>query len=790
MKRGKVIQRARRRPFPAGVLVAALGLSLWLPGCRSGAPAELPPPSPQRPEAELALADGLAAYRAGDLRAAQSRFRSAIVLDGALVRAHVHYQETWIRRARRGTALAEYEKRLAANPTGLNRYLWGRLLEDPDQRLAAFDAAVSQQSGIAWAHLERAMLRESRGDSAAAATDMSRAAQLAPRDPTVLLNRGFWFLRRNQPHLAMNCFSQVTRLDPENDRAHFGLYRTHARHDAVQNAMRSLKECLFLRPTEARYLGELRRYATRHASFRDLKELEELLQTARAEHPDSSEVRHTLGWIRDRVGRPYSSIRCLRQAGRGNGMTVEAQRELIRVLVRMGQYREAFEAFQRYVPAATLFAPENRLRPRWEALRDATLRVGANPGAEELGHLARAYARAGWVANALQVYDRLRAFGSVDPSIEAEAVGCLHFLGFLRVVDGYFESRYKAFKRDHRPGSLNEVLADLSRLAHVHGGAAASGPLPVASYAFIGSVLDRAKSRTHPIVRMLDRYNHYLLIGQRVGGPPEAVVCARLDEREPETRSRLGRSVPHRYILGCNLKVRSFRESLDQHIGGVTIGHEYYLNLDFIHRWRHTVVEVHDAFASPAGREDLFHDEAPSAADRGEALDLSSPLATRKRLFFLFCESWGGRAPDVETFVEMVRAHEEGHVLDAARYLPVMNNLWRILSLAGGNGFSAMGVEGYLEGNAEITALAEGPAPKLSLAQLIGFLPSAGSAPPHSYGYHDAVERIVRVVYDDAERFPEIDRHRNILQQLPLLNDAKLRALGRQLAEERGLTVD
>ena len=54
------------------------------------------------------------------------------------------------------------------------------------------------------------------------------------------------------------------------------------------------------------------------------------------------------------------------------------------------------------------------------------------------------------------------------------------------------------------------------------------------------------------------------------------------------------------------------------------------------------------------------------------------------------------------------------------------------------------------------------PAPHLSLAQLVSFLPSADSAPPHSYGYHDAVAWIVREVYDHPARFPGIDRRRNI----------------------------
>ena len=780
---------APRLPCRGAVLFAVV--VLLFSGCRSSTLPPASPLPPPLPEAERIVAEGLAAFRAGAWREAQARFQNAILLDDAMVRAHIHYQDTWVRRARRGTALAEYKARYDSQPTGFNLYLYGRLFEDPAARLEAFNRALEQDPNLAWGFLERALVLEARGETQAAFADLERAAQLAPRDPTVHLNRGYFFLRRNQPHQALNSFSKTTRLDPENDKAYFGLYRTHARYNASRNAMRSLKECLFLQPTHPRYLEELRGYADREANFADLKTLETLLEKTRAQFPDNPDVIHTLGWLRDRLGRPFSAAGCLTRAAREDGLDPESGRELIRLHVRLGQYDRALQRFLDYAPRTILENPANRLRGRWQEVFEATDVAMKAPGAASLHRLARAYVRVGWVEEALQVFDRYRLISAsapgVDPAVAREVEACETFLKFMEVLQTYFENRYRTFQRTGSAGSLREALMDLARLARQHAGIQDRGLLPLETFTFIGSVLDRKESRNHPLVRYFERFNHYLLVGQREGGPPEAVVCSRLHANDSSDRPRLGKRVAHRYVLGYDLKVRSFRESLDQNLGGVTIGQEFFLNMDFIHRWRHNVLSTFREFSRPGMEEDLFFDEAAPAATREEALDLSSPLAARERIYFLYSRAAGEAAGDIRTFLDMVRTHEEGHVLDADRYLPVMAHLWGIFTLALSQNLSPMLVEAYLEGNAESTALAEGPAPRLSLAQLIGFLPSRSSAPPHSVGYYDVVKRIVTEVYDHPERYPGIDRGRNILQQLWRLSPGELRDLGRMVTRERNL---
>ncbi|MFO0984028.1 MAG: hypothetical protein U1E76_20295 [Planctomycetota bacterium] len=65
--------------------------------------------------------------------------------------------------------------------------------------------------------------------------------------------------------------------------------------------------------------------------------------------------------------------------------------------------------------------------------------------------------------------------------------------------------------------------------------------------------------------------------------------------------------------------------------------------------------------------------------------------------------------------------------------------------------------------------------------------PSRDPITTHGLGYVTLTERIVAYVDAHPERFPEISRDRNILQQLPRLTAGELTAIGRVLASEEGL---
>ncbi len=783
----RLIARTRARLSSA----ALVGLCAALTACAYRG--ELPPPIPAERPVDLAALDaynrGLEAYRDGRYRDATDMLASAIALDDGMIAAHRVYQEAWNARARRATAMRIYRDRLDTERNAVNVYLYGRLQQDLDVRRGLLDEAIRLDPHFAWSFLERALILERQGARDGAAADFARAAALAPNDPLVHVHRGGFELRRGQPHRALDAFYHALRLDQANHHAVFGLFRTHARYRAFANAMGRLREALLLQPGRVRYHRAFRNFADRHASLETLAEIDRFLEKQLVTRPDHPEIVHTLGWIRLRIGRPYDALRLLERAASLGADPVEILRDTIEADVRVARYRSAFERFRRFAPNAILFDENNAIRDRWFDLLRATEAVDRSATASNLQGLARAYAAVGWVEEALQVYDRIRLSSPDRPGVAEEIESCRDFLRLVDVLGDYFEKRYKAFVKNRQGRGLAEVLRDVARHARLIADVPDPGAPPVNSFAFLGTVLDGSAAESHPLVRYFDRFNHYLMVGQRAGGPSEAIVCERLAFERRANRPRFGRTVAHRYVLGHHVKVRSFRESLDQNLGGVTVGLEFFVNMDFVQRWRRAVLGTWRRFSDPDDKADLFHDEALRAADREAAIALDTPLDVKRRLFFRFCESAGPEAHDVERYVEMVRTHEEGHILDAARYLPVTWNLWRGLGLFFENGLSAGAVEGHLEGNAELTALAEGPSPLLSLSQIVGFLPARDAAPPHSLGYFDVARRICAEIYDNPKRYPAIDRSRVILQQLDRLTPDELRALGRQLATERNMAA-
>jgi len=128
-----------------------------------------------------------------------------------------------------------------------------------------------------------------------------------------------------------------------------------------------------------------------------------------------------------------------------------------------------------------------------------------------------------------------------------------------------------------------------------------------------------------------------------------------------------------------------------------------------------------------------------------------------------------------------VLKHEEAHLVDADRHLPVMRHPFRNLGLAFKGGFSAAEILAILERNAQLTAIAEGPDPRLALATCCAALGGGGA---HANGYEQIVGAFVDEIHEQPERYPEIDTTRVIVQQLHRLPDGKIRDLARAVSRD------
>ena len=129
---------------------------------------------------------------------------------------------------------------------------------------------------------------------------------------------------------------------------------------------------------------------------------------------------------------------------------------------------------------------------------------------------------------------------------------------------------------------------------------------------------------------------------------------------------------------------------------------------------------------------------------------------------------------------EEVRVHEDAHLVDAARYLPVTAHPLRNLGLVLSRGFSAREILAFLERNAQLAAIAEGPSPRAALATCCATLGGEGV---HAHGYGEIVEGFVREIARHPSRYPAIDTERVIVQQLHRLTDDQIRAIARTLQD-------
>jgi hypothetical protein len=136
--------------------------------------------------------------------------------------------------------------------------------------------------------------------------------------------------------------------------------------------------------------------------------------------------------------------------------------------------------------------------------------------------------------------------------------------------------------------------------------------------------------------------------------------------------------------------------------------------------------------------------------------------------------------------------HEEGHLTDRTRFLPLSKHWRSALLFLVQCGFSPTKVAERLEYRAELVALADAPDPRVPLAQVLDAAESGGRGPTaHAAGYEELLENFLDVLDEELGanpgRYPEIDAGRTLVHQLHRLPPASVRDLARALAGKKGL---
>ena len=94
--------------------------------------------------------------------------------------------------------------------------------------------------------------------------------------------------------------------------------------------------------------------------------------------------------------------------------------------------------------------------------------------------------------------------------------------------------------------------------------------------------------------------------------------------------------------------------------------------------------------------------------------------------------------------------HEEGHLMERTRFLPLHKNWVDVLGFAASQGFSSAKIQERLEYRAQLVALCIVEEPRLALVDILDQAQTRGSGMPHAGGYKALLGDLLRVLGEGA----------------------------------------
>ncbi len=307
------------------------------------------------------------------------------------------------------------------------------------------------------------------------------------------------------------------------------------------------------------------------------------------------------------------------------------------------------------------------------------------------------------------------------------------------------------------------------------------------------------------------RYGRFAIFGQIMGGgAPDGTILRRLlvEERSGEHLGVEWRGTVA-WCEGADLYSRPSRRGA--RISGAALHEGYWLDVASVRLDHERWEALAERFEGPGGDARLARALAPRGLRlrtpaayperrRRERRGLGPALGEAKRVRLAAMRARAapgerlGRV-SLDELVEAVAVHEEGHLCDRARFLPIEQHLGEILALLVDCGFSATAVQRRLEYRAQLNALCELSDPRLSLAEVLDAVdradPDSLGGLPHGEAYTELVIDLLALLDHEVERHPErwtsLDPDRTLLHQLHLLEPSEITELARELAVREGL---
>ena len=234
-------------------------------------------------------------------------------------------------------------------------------------------------------------------------------------------------------------------------------------------------------------------------------------------------------------------------------------------------------------------------------------------------------------------------------------------------------------------------------------------------------------------------------------------------------------------------------------VSGAALHEGYWVDVEGVRReWERARAVEREVLAADAvvvaraleGRGPRIARDAGGAGDDERARWLA-PLGEGERVLLALLRERSA-SPDaarvtLDELLELTALHEEGHLTDHTRFLPLSENWPSVLGFILRHGLTPRGVTRALEYRAELVALCTASEPRLALAECLAASDGEGGALPHGEAYRALLEGLLRIAARELDSFPALSREHYLLYQLHRLSAEDVRALARKLARQEGL---
>jgi Flp pilus assembly protein TadD len=726
-------------------------------------------PASPVPAAVAAWNSARLAIREGRTEEALAHLRRSLTWRPPFIPAHRAYQELMRARGLGHVVYERYRAGARERPdSAAAQYLLGRLLGDLDRQERAFRRAIRLDDGLSWGHHGLGVVKRRRGRLEAARRCFLRARGRAPNEAEHAI--ALADLERVAGRLEEA--SRVARISVELDVASAlawsRLSQIEARRGLGPEALEAARRACVLTGEGRWHRAAFRRCVLALGSRDDVAAALEAQSVRLASGAEDSTRLVDVGLYRVRLGDLVGGVAALKKAETLGADVREIVGPWRRALVRLGRFGEALRVDGLAVPSDLRDGEGNLMAARWDHARTCAAEADRRPG--NVGarrRLGEALLTLGWHEEAMDVLVAADT-ASRGASDVSRALG--RALAVRSVVERFAVAMKRGYREDGGDGAgLDAALADVGRWMRRAGLEGDPTRARRTTYPFAGELVEGRRSGSSDLHDLLLEHGLLLILGQPAGHAPEALLGEAVSIEHDLRIEVLGQELICDRMIVANMLVGSSRSVGGAgDLSGLALEGFYLLNLDEITSW---------PFATPP--KDPIPPWRPVEASDRDSLDW--PGGVLGRLGAKLTDE----AKDVR--LDLIARHEEGHLLDAARYLPIGSHLWAGLRLVAGLGFSAKRVQGRLEGDAQLVALAAARHPHAALYALIASGHRRDSAPPHSLGYHIVLREMVHEIATHAAAHPAIDPEANILQQLDRLTGPEIRRLARTLLERRGL---